>query len=138
MASQAENPYEEAAVKAVADLCSRAGAVGFEIGLGKGDLWYALADYGDRVATVGGAETPGEACSALAAMLLDGGLCACGKTVRIFGPVREETECLWSLQGDRWTRPCSAPTVQLTRGPGNSDYPSLARDFQERLGNRPL
>jgi len=145
-------PEQQAAVLAVADLAHRAGATGFRIGYNPDDTpttWFAAAEYGPNTEiTVDGFDDPEAAANALAARILTGGKCRCGKLVALsidgaYAPgddctmldgsdprvLRTAGQCLWMLEGDQWTSGCDAPPLSV------ADNPTY-REITGR-GNRP-
>lgn len=134
-----EDPFDADAVMAAADLASRAGASGFQIGHtdpAEGPVtWYATAEYDDNAITASGHPDPSAAATALARRILTGGKCRCGGLVALsisgaFAPpdtatmldgsdpraLRDAPQCLWILEGRRWEPGCDVPPVTL-KGP---------------------
>ena len=128
-------PEEEAAVMAAANLAERAGAKGFRIGYTSTTpaTWYAVAEYGGQAEIgVRGHPNPAAAATALAKRLLTGAKCKCGGLVALsvsgaWAPgesatmldgsdpslLRDAPQCLWILEGSRWSPGCDAPPIKL-------------------------
>lgn len=124
------------ALLAAADLASRAGASGFHIGYNPDSTpvtWFAVAEYGPRELAAEGYPDPASAATALAVRILSGGKCRCGGLVALsvdgaWAPgdsatmldgsdpaaLRNAPQCLWILEGARWTPGCDAPPLPLT------------------------
>jgi hypothetical protein len=113
------------AVVAVAHLADRAGALSFEIGYAdatattvEGADWYATAHYRQGPVRVQHHHTPEEAANALAARILTGGTCRCGRrsaVADILGGT-DPGACTWRRIHTRWQPSCNAPPIRP--GPG--------------------
>ena len=129
---------EREAILATADLAERAGATAFQIGYNDHHVpatWFARAEYGPKTRIVqSGHPDPAAAATALARRILTGGKCRCGGLVALsidgaWAPgdsatmmdgsdpaaLRSAPQCLWILEGGRWTPGCDAPPVKLNR-----------------------
>ncbi len=104
------------AVIAAADLCERAGAMGFEVGHLFGDTgsWYAHATYRGLRLMSSVRRDPELACDELAARILRGGHCRCGKRSTVGR--RDPESCRWERRGKRWEPGCDAPSMPMPAG----------------------
>lgn len=126
------------AVEATAELLSRAGATGWEIGWDcphvpdeeeghecDGIRWTADARWkGDRIIAEGSG--PREVAEKLALKVLVGGSCRCGRTVAAtvqgltgsltFAPKGAGPVCVWRREGARWLPGCDAPPIEFDEG----------------------
>lgn len=139
----AEQADEEDALRvaACARLVQRTGAKEFDVGYLNRDAvrsedaqWYATAVWqGVKLFSAGEHRSPGAAADALAARLLDGGQCCCGRVATtdprgapggdktmLHGEDWSHAEqlaagvCVWSRRGDQWERGCDARPIRLT------------------------
>lgn len=99
------------AVRAVAELCGRAGARHLELGyLHEGVPleemgWYAQAQYRGYRVTAEDQPGPAQAAEALAARLLNSSICThCGKSVTVNASLPDL--CRWFRRGATWVRGC--------------------------------
>ena len=103
-------------VLAAADLTERSGALAFEVGYADAlNLWYAEAKYGDMGSLTQFGATPQGAAWQLCIRILTGAQCACGRVVALQGPYDPTEQCLWTLKGDKWQRPCDAPSIDVEK-----------------------
>ncbi|AEM88954.1 hypothetical protein [Streptomyces violaceusniger] len=127
-------------IQATADLCERAGARGFEIGFLHDDVpaedaaWFAAAQFRGARKIAENHRGPADAAFALAADILTGGKCRCGKLVSLteggaiaYGKshlahglgewtaqqAQAAGQCRWRLVKNRWQSSCNAPSLTL-------------------------
>jgi hypothetical protein len=126
-------------VMACADLASRTGASGFEIGHVHDDVpieeagWYAHVNFRGARIIVENLRGPDEAALALAQRLLTGATCRCLKPVSL-GVLQRG--CRWKLVGERWESGCDAPPIKLAPGTKAGDYGEIQRALANVAGNR--
>lgn len=125
------------AVIACADLTSRAGASGFEIGYQRDGVpaqdagWYATATYrGARIMT-DEHRSPTGAAMALAERLFAGATCRCKQPV-VLSDGRDG--CRWTLVGQRWEPGCDVAPIHVQGARG--DQAAMERALGAAPGNR--
>lgn len=124
-------------VVAATDLARRSGATAVEWGhLDRPGTWYVSVRYRGSRETVEGHVSPQEAATALAARILNGGGCKCGRP-----STTDDTRqgCRWRLVGRRWEPGCTAPPLELPAGtPGTIQaiQQEWSRRFTEPGGRR--
>jgi hypothetical protein len=124
-------------VAACANLTDRCGASGFEIGYLHDDVpveqagWHASAEFKGARIMVEDQQSPTMAAFALAARLLTGAQCKCGRPVTM---TDDRPGCRWRLMGPRWEPGCSAPAVRVSGERG--DLGAMHAALAERQGNR--
>jgi hypothetical protein len=116
-----DTAYGLDAVVACAHLADRAGALSFEIGyanetattITEGD-WYARAEYRQGTVRTEHHRTPEDAADTLAARILTGGTCRCGRRSAVPDSLggTDPAACTWRRTATRWQPGCDAPPIQ--------------------------
>lgn len=131
---------DEAMILACVDLGDRTGAREFVIGYDEGDeidrtaTWYAHVKFNGVRINVSGLESPVAAAEALAARLLRGATCKCGKYVTL--RVQSDKQfCRWQVVGQRWESSCDAPSIHMPEG-SRGDVGKLDAAMENRRQRR--
>lgn len=135
-------------VVATAELCGRSGATNFEVGYLDDDVpseqarWWAKAQYRGRRLQVDEQSSPVAACEALAARILDDGMCTtCGERVvtaatleanEAAGLAPAQVRCVWVRHGRHWIAGCVDPQAEAER----LDDATARRQPAEPIPNR--
>jgi hypothetical protein len=123
------DPVVDDAMLASIELVQRSGATGFEVGYldenPANPRWWAKAQYRGARLQVDEHRTPAAAVDALAARILEGGMCA---TCRLTGTTAAEIDrraaaglapgrdmCLWARHGRHWVAGCLDPAAEAAR-----------------------
>lgn len=132
------------AVQACSDLVARGAGNQFEVGR-LGDegtpTWYAQAMWQGARFFVENQASSEAAADALAAKILWGARCRCGRAA-VVGPHSSTSQelidgaalCAWERRGVRWVPGCTVPPVELREGARPGDLKEIGRAFRERHG----